>query len=137
MEDSNSLIIREANEKLIMEADLSAVGNYFAEGYKVHITNREIKGGHKIVRDILTELLASFSEIQFDLEFLVEAEDRVAWQRTYRAKHDKPYKGFPASGLDIVWRDMVTSRIEDGRIAEDWVITDLAEQLLLSRKKKS
>jgi hypothetical protein len=43
-------------------------------------------------------------------------------------------EGFPASGKAIVWRDVVTSRFEHGHIVEDWVITDLAERLLLARK---
>jgi hypothetical protein len=30
---------------------------------------------------------------------------------------------------------MVTSRFRDGLIAEDWVITDLTERLLLARKR--
>lgn len=29
---------------------------------------------------------------------------------------------------------MITSRFEDGRIPEEWFLTDLAEQLLLERK---
>jgi hypothetical protein len=34
-----------------------------------------------------------------------------------------------------MWRDMVTSRFEGGLIVEDWVISDLAEQLLRARKR--
>jgi hypothetical protein len=30
---------------------------------------------------------------------------------------------------------MVTSRFRNGLIAEDWVITDLAERLLLAKKR--
>lgn len=33
--------------------------------------------------------------------------------------------------------DMVTSRFRDGKIAEEWVISDLAERLLLARKRRS
>jgi hypothetical protein len=65
----------------------------------------------------------------------VEGEDRVAWQRTLRGIQQGDYKGFPATGRLIVWRDMVTSRFRDGLIAEDWVITDLAERLLRARKR--
>ena len=32
-------------------------------------------------------------------------------------------------------REMVTSRFRDGLIAEDWFLTDLAERLLLARKR--
>ena len=69
------------------------------------------------------------------MEILVEGPDRIAWQRIIRATHEGAFKGFPASGRKIVWRDMTTSRFRDGVIAEEWVISDLAEQLLLSRKK--
>ena len=77
----------------------------------------------------------AFSELQVEVEVLVKAKDRVAWQRTVRATHKGNFKGFPATGRPIVWRDMVTSRFRDGLIAEDWVITDLAERLLLARKR--
>jgi len=33
-------------------------------------------------------------------------------------------------------RDLVTSRFRDGLIAEDWLIADLAEGLLLARKRR-
>ena len=44
-------------------------------------------------------------------------------------------KGFPASHLNIKWRDMAKSHFHDERIGEEWVITDLAEQLLVSSKQ--
>ncbi len=72
-----------------------------------------------------------------DIDILLEGEGRIAWQRTLRATHKDKFKGFPASDLKIVWRDMVTSQFRDGLIAEEWVISDLAEQLLLSRKRKA
>lgn len=39
--------------------------------------------------------------------------------------------------LDAVarWRDMVTSRFSDGLIADEWVISDLAERFLLALKQ--
>jgi steroid delta-isomerase-like uncharacterized protein len=136
MEKSYFQIIQEANTKLIIDRDLDAVGNFFTLDYTVHLTGRDFKGGHKIVRDTLSELQKSFPDIQVDVDILIEGKERVAWQRTLRGMHEGAFKGFPASGLQIVWRDMVTSRFRDGLIAEEWVITDLAEQLLLSRKRK-
>lgn len=77
----------------------------------------------------------AFRDIQIGVDILVQAKDRVAWQRAVRATHKGGFKGFPATGRGIVWRDMVTSRSHEGLIAEDWVVTDLAERLLLARKK--
>lgn len=52
-----------------------------------------------------------------------------------RGTHKAAFKGFPASGLQIVWRDMVTSKFYNGLISEEWLLTDLAERLLLSKKR--
>lgn len=76
-----------------------------------------------------------FPDLQVEVEILVEGTDRVAWQRTLRGTHQDCFKGFPATGRPIVRRDMVTSRFRDGLIAEDWLNTDLAERLLLARKR--
>jgi hypothetical protein len=37
--------------------------------------------------------------------------------------------GVPGSGRAITWRDMVVSRYAGDRIAEEWSVTDIGEQL--------
>jgi predicted ester cyclase len=74
--------------------------------------------------------------MKVEVEILAESGDRVAWQRTIRATHRGAFRGFPPTGRKLVWREMMTSRFENGLIAEDWLITDLAERLVLSRKRR-
>jgi len=137
MEKSLALKIREANIALISNGNLDRVGDFFTSDYTVHLTDRVVKGGHSTVQGILKSLWQSFSDIQVEVDILLESGSRVAWQRTLRGTHNGKFQNFPASGYRIVWRDMVTSQFCDGLIAEEWVLTDLAEQLLLSRKQKS
>ncbi len=80
-------------------------------------------------------LRRAFPDLQVEVEILVEGKDRVAWQRTLRGTQQGDFMSFPACGRRIVWRDMFTSRFRDGLIAEGWVVTDLAERLLLARKR--
>ena len=127
--------IKTANQILISDGNHEAVEEFFASDYVAHLTDKDVSGGAKLVRDLLALYQRAFPHPQVDVEILVEGEDRVAWQRTLRAKQEGAFKGFPASGREIVWRDVVTSHFRDGLIAEKWVISDLAEQLLLSRKK--
>jgi predicted ester cyclase len=127
--------IRAANHALIENGDSDAVSIYFAADYIAHLTDREVAGGHKLVRGMLELYQRAFPNPKVEVEILLEAGDRVSWQRTIRARQEGAFKGFPASGRDVVWRDVVTSRFRDGLIAEEWVISDLAERLLLSRKK--
>jgi steroid delta-isomerase-like uncharacterized protein len=130
-------LIRAANQRLIVEGDLEAVGDFFAPDYVAHLTDSDMTGGHEAIGGFVAGLRRAFPDMSIEVEILVEAGDRIAWQRTLRATHLHPFRGFPATGKVVVWRDMVTSRIRDGLIAEDWSISDLAERLLRPKRLTS
>ena len=134
MDRSLASKIQAANSTLIANDNLDAIGEFFTPDYVAHGTGQDL-AGHGAIRRFLGMLRRAFPDLQIEVEILVEGKDRVAWQRTLRGTHKGDYKGFPACGRRIVWRDMVTSRFRDGLIAEDWVITDLAERLLRARKR--
>lgn len=127
--------VRATHDALFARGDLGAIPELFAADYVAHVTDRRIAGGHALVEHQLDLYRKAFSDLRFDLEILVEAGDRVSWQRTLRAVHSGPFLGFPATGAGLVWRDVVTSRFQAGLIAEEWVITDLVERLVLARKR--
>lgn len=126
--------IQEANAALIQDGKLDAVEDFFTVDYVAHATDFDLTGGPDAIRAYLAMLRDAFPDIRVEVEVLVEAEDRIAWQRTLRATQEGAFQGFPASGRQIVWRDMIASRFRDGLIAEEWVVTDLAERLLRARK---
>lgn len=127
--------IHAANRTLISDGNHGAVQDFFSPDYVAHLTDRDVQGGHKLIRELLELYQRAFPNPKVDVEILIEGENRVAWQRTLRAKQKGAFKGFPASGREIVWRDVVTSHFRNGLITEEWVVSDLAEQLLLSKKK--
>ena len=135
MSRSLASTIQAANSVLIANGHLDAVGEFFTPDYVAHLTERDMTGGHGAIRKVLDMYRRAFPDLQVDVDVLVEGANRLAWQRTLRATHRGNFKGFPATGRPIVWREMFTSRFRDGLIAEDWVVTDLAERLLLARKQ--
>lgn len=135
MAPSNTALIAAANSTLIVNGNLDTVGEFFATNYVAHVTGQDFSGGHEVVKKFIRAYRRAFSEIEVEIEILVKAKSRIAWQRTLKAKHTGAFKGFPATGLSIVWRDMIATEFRNGLMAEDWVVTDLAEKLLLSRKR--
>lgn len=125
-------LILEANAALIERADTQHVESYFSPRYVVHVGGAQ-RRGHSSVRGFVDALGKAFSDLSVSVDVLVEAEDTVCWQRTIRGRHAGAFQGFPASGRTIEWRDMVVSRFEQGVIAEEWAVTDLAETLLRAR----
>lgn len=127
-------LIRAANARLIGAGELDAVGEFFTPDYVAHLTGGDMQGGHDAIRRFVGKLRRAFPGLTVEVEVLCESKDRVSWCRTLRGTHKRAHEGFPATGRALVWRDMFTSRCEDGRIAEEWVVTDLAERLLRARK---
>lgn len=135
MELSPLSTIERANIELYTKRNLGLIGELFSADYIAHLTDSDLTGGHRAIRRVLEMYHRSFADITVEVEVLVQSTDRVAWQRTLRANHDKAFKGFPATGGPITWREMVTSRFSGGLIAEEWVLSDLAERLLLAKKE--
>lgn len=127
--------IKAANATLLVRGDADGVGEFFTPDYVAHVTGRDLTGGHAWVGRYVGMVRRAFPDVEVEVEILLVGKDRVAWQRTLRGRHRGDFMGFPATGRKVVWRDMVTSRFRRGRIAEDWVVSDLAERLLLARTR--
>jgi steroid delta-isomerase-like uncharacterized protein len=134
MPRSHKALVLAASTELFSDGNLDAIPNFFAADYVAHVTDGTMNGGHTAIRQVLAAIKRSFPDLRCDVEILVENKDRVAWQRTLTGVQKAAFKGFPSKGRKLVWRDMVTSRISDGLIAEEWVVTDFAERLLLAQK---
>lgn len=134
MTESHKAVIERANQALFAERDTDAADEYFTAGYRAHGTGRDLTGGPAAVRRYLGTLLDAFESLEVDVEVLAEDGERVAWHRTLAGAQTGAFMGFPATGRRVVWRDMLVSRFEGDRIAEEWVVTDLAAALLQARK---
>jgi predicted ester cyclase len=110
MDRSLASRIEAANSALMVDGNIDAVGEFFTRDYVAHLTDQEMTSGHGAIRSVLGMYQRAFPDLQVEVEILVEGTDRVAWQRTLRGTHQGDFKGFPATGRPIVWRDMVTSR---------------------------
>lgn len=135
MSKSQTSTIKAANLALYAEGNLDTIGEFFTTDYIAHVTSEDLLLGHHGIRQVLSQYRRAFPDLHVEVEVLVQSKDRVAWQRTLRGTHLGAFKGFPPSKHPIVWRDMVTSRFQGGQIAEEWIVTDLAERLLVSRKR--
>lgn len=121
-----------ANEELLNKGNAAAVAEFFTPNYVVHLVDQDLRG-HPMIKSFIKELRRAFPDLRVEVEILVSKGSRVAWQRTFRATHRGAFKGFPASGRTMLWRDMLVTRFEQERIAEEWAVSDLAEHLLAAR----
>ncbi|MCZ6836999.1 MAG: ester cyclase [Planctomycetota bacterium] len=126
--------IRFANDEILGKGNLVAVDEVFATTYVVHwggSGGKEFKG-HAFIRRFVKGLRKSIPDLRVvEVKILLKKGDTIAWQRTFRGTHKVAMKGIPPSGKKVKWSDMMVTRFEDGKIAEEWTASELAGALML------
>lgn len=76
------------------------------------------------VKHHIREWLGGFPDLHFTLEQVVAEEDRVVSQSVMRGTHTGDWLGIAPTNKEVSVRLVVTQRIVDGKIAEDWVLVE-------------
>ncbi len=129
MAKSNEERIRFANDEILGKGNLGVVDEIFATDYVVHAGGKDYKGPG-FVRRFAGQLRSAIPDLRVvDVALLLEAGDTIAWQRTLSGTHEAEMAGIPPTGQKVEWRDMVVTRFDGEKIAEDWAISELAGEL--------
>ncbi len=132
MAKSNEERIRFASDELLGKGNLGAVGEIFATDYVVHAGGKDHKG-HEFVRRFVNLIRSAIPDLRVvEVALLIQAGDTIAWQRTLSGTHEAEMMGIPPTGQKVEWRDMAVSRFDGEKIAEEWAVSELAGELLLS-----
>lgn len=128
-------LINNANNQLIDQGNLDAVDEFFSANYIAHADNKIYKG-HDFIKRFAKQIRIALPDISvLKVEFFVNTGNTLAWKRTLSGSHKADMMGIPASGKTIIWNEIVISRFEGEKIAEEWVVSELAGQLLLKQPK--
>ena len=131
MAKSHEERIRFANDEILGKGNLGVVDKVFATDYVVHAGGKDHKG-HAFVRRFVGLLRSAIPDIRVvEVAALIQAGDTIVWERTLSGTHEAEMMGIPPSGKKVEWRDMVVTRFDGEKIAEEWSVSDLAGQLLL------
>lgn len=127
--------IKYSLEELIEKGNAAVVGDVFSENYLAHAGNKKHKG-HSFLKRFIKTLRKSIPDVHvLEVKYLLEEENSISWYRKLAGTHQVNMMGIPASKQAIVWEEMVVSRFENGLIIEEWLVSDLAGQLLLKQAR--
>ena len=136
MTESNEQRLRVANHEIVENGKLDMVDEVFAGDYVVHAGGKEFTG-IDFVKRFVAQLRTAIPDLRVvKVEFLLETGNTIAWQRTLAGTHQAAMAGIPPSGQKVEWRDMPVTRFDGDKIAEDWSVSELAEQLLLKQPRR-
>lgn len=123
-------ILTFACRELFEKGNLDAVTELFSGTYIAHAARKQYSG-HSFIKRWLKQIRSAFPALKVQrMKIFTLEENTVVWQRTLRGKHRYSLMGIPASQQNITWTEMIVSQFEQGKIAEEWIVSELAGELL-------
>jgi flavin reductase (DIM6/NTAB) family NADH-FMN oxidoreductase RutF/predicted ester cyclase len=98
--------------------DWDRMSRFFASGYVRHTEAGRLS--FDVFQRLLQEEHAAFPDTTFELMDFITGADRVAFRWASRATHLGPYLDVPPTGREVTASGITISRVEGGRIVEDW-----------------
>ena len=128
--------IRYISDELLQKGNLEVIETGFAQDYKAHAEGK-LFTGHEFIIKFTKQLRTAITNIKVtDIQVFATTENTITHQRKLEGIHTGNMMGIPASGNKVVWYEMLVTRFEGERIAEDWLLSTLAGELLLKQSKK-
>ena len=124
---TNEELVRAACKAIWSEHDLDKADEYYAADFVPHYPSvgmAHVGPGPQGVKDLARSILEGFPDYHETVEDLVAEGDRVAVRLTLRATNTGPLPDGTVTGRSVEFTDMTIVRIEDGKIAELWGLSD-------------
>lgn len=121
MSEQNKSLIRSYVETW-NRGDLQKLSEYWSPNM-VHHTRTKSHGLDE-VKNIVGSFMNAFPDLRWKIDDIVAEGDRVVTRMTAQATNTGSYMGLPATGKKITCAVMGIARVDDGKIAEHWGVTD-------------
>lgn len=126
--------IKYISKQLFEEGNIEIIDSFFTENYLAHDGEKK-HSGHKFVKNFIKKIQSAINNLKIvKIEILSQTDNTLTWQRTFRGIHRFDMQGIPASNRNVKWNEMVVTRFEGEKIAEEWVVSTLAFQLMIKHK---
>lgn len=120
--ETNKAIVRRYFEQVYNQHRNDLVEEFLAENIELH--NSGLEPGLKSVQQWVTMFAEAFPDQHFVVEDVVAEGDRVVARTSFNGTHQGEMQGIPATGKPVSVPAITIFRLENGKIAEGWLVSD-------------
>jgi steroid delta-isomerase-like uncharacterized protein len=121
---ANTALVRRFYEELVNAGVLELVDELFAPEFIEHEELPSLPPDRRGVREFFKLFRHAFPDLAFTIESLVAEGDMVAAYVTMSGTQKEDFLGIQATGRKISVRTFDLFRVQDGKFAEHWGVTD-------------
>jgi steroid delta-isomerase-like uncharacterized protein len=119
---TNKAIVRRYLEQVLNEQQPDLLEEFLAENIELHGSG--LAPGLDVVKEWFTMFAAAFPDGHNTIEDVVAEGDRVVARTTFKATHQGEMQGIPATGKRVSMPSISIFRLDNGKIAEGWLVSD-------------
>lgn len=130
---SNSQIVLDSIEVIWNQKDLSRIDEFYTEEFISHQGGYglfEWPPGREGIRQIVTSVSTAFPDYLEEPEIVFEDETDLVIVRQSVSGTNSGDHTFPATGKTMRVKDMMICRLKDGKLHEQWGLTDHYSMLI-------
>jgi steroid delta-isomerase-like uncharacterized protein len=125
LSEENKAIVRRQEEELFTQGNLGAADELYAPDYVGHDpSNPEDIRGLEAAKQAASDYRKAFPDLRVTVEDVIAEGDKVAARLRFRGTHRGELDGIAPTGRRVDCTGIVISRMEGGKIAEDWANFD-------------
>jgi steroid delta-isomerase-like uncharacterized protein len=122
--ENNKTAVYRLVEEAWNRGNMAVANELLSPDYILHIPAREESVNREGYKQAISMYRTALSDFHLAIEEMIAENDRVVVRWTISGKHKGPYMGIAPTDKLVVLTGMSIRRIADGKIAEEWVVSD-------------
>jgi len=120
--ETNKAIVRRYFDQVLNNKRHDLAEEFLADNIELHGSG--LAPGLDVVKQWLTMFAAAFPDGHQVIEDMVAEEDRVVARTTFNGTQQGEMQGIPATGKNVSIPSITIFRLDNGKIAEGWLVSD-------------
>jgi steroid delta-isomerase-like uncharacterized protein len=115
-------------------SDRRAIAQLLGPQFAFHFAGMEPIRGWEGLKQMMHSFQTAFPDARVTLDHHFGNADHVTARFSIRGTHKGDFMGLSPTGKQMTFAGISVARIENGKLAESWVYTDVLQQLQAARR---
>jgi steroid delta-isomerase-like uncharacterized protein len=122
--DRPDSLIRRIFEEAFNQGNLAVVDELLSLDHLTHNTFGGAPNGPQGLKWLIAMFRTAFPDLKCTIEDEIREGDKFSAHWTMRGTHKGSFLGNPPTGRPVTVQGIIFARAENGRMVEDWILTD-------------
>jgi steroid delta-isomerase-like uncharacterized protein len=122
---ANKSLVRRFYKEVYVDWNMALVDQVVSPQFTSHDWPARGPTGPRAFRDYYSAIRSAVPDARYEVDDLIAEDDKVVVRWRLLGTHKGDFRGIAPTGRPIVLKGIAIYRVENGRLMERWVISDL------------